>query len=86
MAVIMAAMFAVSQIAKIKIAIDAYKGLTAAQKAANKQMLIGKLNVLAVVAAIVMLFLIIEDIVGFINGKDSVFGDLLKKQDLTSKA
>lgn len=79
MAVIMAAMFAVSQIAKIKIAIDAYKGLTAAQKAANKQMLIGKLNVLAVVAAIVMLFLIIEDIVGFINGKDSVFGDLLKK-------
>lgn len=78
-AVIMAAMFTVSQIAKIKTAIEAYQKLTAAQKAANKQMLLGKLNVLAIIAAIVMLFLIIEDIVGFINGKDSLFGDLLKK-------
>lgn len=78
-AVIMAAMFTVSQIAKLKKGIEAFKDMAKAAGMTNKQLLLGKLHVLAIIAAIVMLFLIIEDIVGFINGKDSVFGDILKK-------
>ena len=41
-----------------------------------------RLKVVAIIAAIALLLLIIEDIVGFVNGKDSLFGDLLKKAGL----
>lgn len=78
-AIIMAAMFTVSQIAKLKKGIESFKEMAKAAGMTNKQFLLGKLHVLAVIAALVMLFLIIEDIIGFINGKDSVFGDILKK-------
>lgn len=48
----------------------------------SKVFSVANAKILAAIAVIVMLFLIIEDIVAFINGKNSVFGDLLKKMGL----
>ena len=73
--IVMGAFLSVKTIAKIKIFIDSMKKFNLVAGIAN-------LKVLAIIAAIALLFLIIEDIVGFINGKDSVFGDILKKAGL----
>lgn len=70
-----AAFVSVQAIAKIKLLINAFKDL-------GKAAIIARLKVVAIIAAIAMIFLIIEDIVGFMNGKDSVFGDILKKMGL----
>ena len=74
-AVAVAAFVSVKNIAKIGSFVSIIEKLSKVFTVANAK-------ILAVVAVIVMLFLIIEDIVAFINGKDSVFGDLLKKMGL----
>lgn len=70
--IVMGAFLSVKAIAKIKTLIEAFKTL-------NLVAGMSYIKVLAIVAAIALLFLIIEDIVSFMNGKNSVFGDLLKK-------
>lgn len=73
--IVMGAFLSVKTIAKVKTLIDAFQKFDVAAG-------MGYAKVLAIIAAIALLFLIIEDIVGFINGKDSVFGDILKKMGL----
>ena len=69
------AFLSVQTIAKVKIFIKSIGEL-------GKATIMARLKVVAIIAAIALLLLIIEDIVGFINGKDSVFGDLLGKMGL----
>lgn len=73
--IVMGAFLSVKTIAKVKTLIEAFQKFNIVAGMGNKK-------VLAIIAAIALLFLIIEDIVGFMNGKDSVFGDLLKKMGL----
>lgn len=73
--IVMGAFLSVKTIAKVKTLIEAFQKF-------NIVAGMGNAKVLAIIAAIALLFLIIEDIVGFMNGKDSVFGDLLKKMGL----
>ena len=69
------AFLSVQTIAKVKVFIATIEEL-------GKATIMARLKVVAIIAAIVLLLLIIEDIVGFVNGKDSLFGDLLKKAGL----
>ena len=69
------AFLSVQMIAKVKGFIETIEDL-------GKALTPARLKVVAIIAAIVLLLLIIEDIVGFVNGKDSLFGDLLKKAGL----
>ena len=69
------AFVSVQAISKIKLLIGSLDKL-------NKMFSVSNLKVYAVIAVIALLFLLIEDFVGFLNGKDSVFGDLMSKMGL----
>ena len=65
-------------------AFTVFTKITAAIKAFDKAMLMAKLNVLKTVAIIVILALIIEDFINFMNGNDSVIGTLFEKAGIDS--
>lgn len=71
----------ISAIASVK-AIAKIKTLTSVIDSLRKIFSVTNLKIVATVAAIMLLFLLIEDFIAFLNGKNSVFGDLLKKMGL----
>lgn len=76
LAVVAGAFLAVMTFAKVN---NEIKTFIAALKAMDKAMLLGKLKVLAIVAAVVILALIIEDFVQFLMGNDSIIGTFFDK-------
>lgn len=76
LAVAAASFGAVMTFAKI---IISAKKFVAAIKAIDKAMVLAKLKVWAIVAAIVILTLIIDDLINFLKGNDSVIGALFDK-------
>ena len=45
----------------------------------------GNLKILAIVAAVLLLALVVEDFIGFMNGKDSVLGDVFESMGISAE-
>ncbi len=71
--------FAVMEISKITSIIKKAGGLAGAISKVGKSFSAAKLQVLGIIAVIVMLALIIEDFINFMQGNDSVIGSLFEK-------
>lgn len=61
-----------------KMAIGGLKGI-------NKQMILAQLKTLAIIAVIMAVFLIIDDIINFVKGNDSVIGVMFEKAGIDSE-
>lgn len=83
---------ALKLIGTVVAAIMAYKAgekvLTLAQNLGSVMKVLGGINVkaLLIVGVIVLLFLIIQDFIGFLQGKDSLFGTLLENAGIDADA